>query len=1167
MTIVLGLQLALGASLNAQQSTPSKRGEPTNVKAGGAGKNAEDRARARHWQERESPAAVETAAKELLDGILLEEKDLRANSLNRRTELLAAGKLYSAKKYVPALEQFIGYFLTKLRSPSIYGLPGDVFLTWARQHFDPQADRGKVLATADQLLANTMIISGSNVSLGEPGTVNWNYPFAMGSALTSKEEPDRNLMSFVAGDAGNGFGVLIHAFLLTHNRRYLDKWMAFAEDWTMNAEFPDTVHPCNVGDTPHNSAVAGGRNLLVILAAVAQALPSGEEVIPPRIFAKLLKRRLIDYQLFSLMYLRSNTHNWTPGTGLLLNALCLDEFKAAPLLFRNALRREVEDNAVTQNLRDGSENQQDPWYNAGSYFGLCDLFRILEARSEIPLYNETPWVRTWREDTFGRTELREHFRERATYLIHLRTPQNAWPVPFGGDGKRQAAIPEYSRSPEAFDDPVNAAIVAAMNHPAEGIRPPYDSEWFPYGGYNIVRDGWEANSASGSLFCSPVAGAYGGYRSRNNNNFFSLSVNGQNLFVEDNDGHYMYPTSPLTVDGINQYFHAGIYKVPAPAGHKVYQVSAWLEPAPWRWHASPAYNLMEGVYAGPWSKPPAAEVFYGPYGKEDNRQGNLPLDPKMLGPVHQRTVLYAREAKLWVVTDTLRNQGRHTYEQVWWVPLGQPPNYQYEQVRLDQSNARFFTAPVSSSSNAASASQVQFSMEHFARAPIAYRVAQEARHPRPNGRILEPSGWAKVGVSWQGEGDSELVTAIFPGTNSGTGSSLRQTKTLKSGKAGIGFEAVAPASDRVQYLASTVAGDSLALGNVTIRGEALLLSKGGGVALGCSEFNINGRRIPVAPSDFEFRLGTTSDEKLILTPIYRPISPVTIEPDRNLFSDSVDVTLTCKTPGVEVRYTLDGSDPTPQSARHTVPIKLTKSTVVRARAYRPGVTENPQQPSGTLATVISYARFTRTDLIDPVKVRKTPEQGMLCRYWQADWRRLFLDFDRLAPQVTGTVGNLWDLSLVPVDNPALGSAPAPREKYYAVEYRALLEVPEDGVYTLHAPREFVWPDVHSGYELRIELGNKVGPFGNRTQVIGLNEWYPATRLHALGTWSIGLKKGLHPLRVVFMDFRTHAAKLLNEPGVNDYIWTGVTPDLRISGGGLVKQPIPATWLRRAEIAK
>ena len=95
----------------------------------------------------------------------------------------------------------------------------------------------------------------------------------------------------------------------------------------------------------------------------------------------------------------------------------------------------------------------------------------------------------------------------------------------------------------------------------------------------------------------------------------------------------------------------------------------------------------------------------------------------------------------------------------------------------------------------------------------------------------------------------------------------------------------------------------------------------------------------------------------------------------------------------------------------------------------------------------------------------------------------------------------------------------------------------------------------------MELGNKVVPYGNRTQVIGLNEWYPATRLHALGTWSIGLKKGLQPIRIVFMDFRTNAAKLLNEPGVKDYIWTGCTPDLRISGGGLVNQPIPATWLR------
>ena len=207
------------------------------------------------------------------------------------------------------------------------------------------------------------------------------------------------------------------------------------------------------------------------------------------------------------------------------------------------------------------------------------------------------------------------------------------------------------------------------------------------------------------------------------------------------------------------------------------------------------------------------------------------------------------------------------------------------------------------------------------------------------------------------------------------------------------------------------------------------------------------------------------------------------------------------------------------------------------------------------------AVFNESRLADPVAVPH-PQAGLQCRYWQGDWRRLWLDLDQLKPQATGNVARLWDYSLVPSDNPPLTDKPAPRAKYYAVEYSGFLRVPADGVYTLHAPHEFVWPDVEAGYDLRVWLGNRYGTgvFANR--VVGVNEWYPSTRLHALGNWSVALKKGLQPFRVVYIDYRTDAAKRLNVPGLKDYVWTGATPDLRISGPGIDAQPIPAAWLMR-----
>jgi hypothetical protein len=346
----------------------------------------------------------------------------------------------------------------------------------------------------------------------------------------------------------------------------------------------------------------------------------------------------------------------------------------------------------------------------------------------------------------------------------------------------------------------------------------------------------------------------------------------------------------------------------------------------------------------------------------------------------------------------------------------------------------------------------------------------------------------------------------------------------------------------------------LELGGVRIEGESLLVTDKGGVAMGCRSFARNGKAIPVAYPDFEF-----SPLNPLLTPIYRPIAPVEIGPARNVFIDSIEVTMASKTSGVEIRYTLDGSDPTPASSLYVKPFLLEHKAIVKARAYRPGVTKNPPQNSGTLATAVSRAVFDKAFAIKPVIV-KNPQPGLKARYFEDDWRKLWLRLDSLTPQAEKASVGVFDLSVVPESNPPLGKAQAPRAKFFAVEYTGYLTVPVTGVYTLHAPREYVMPDIDQGYELRIFLGQRVVPYAYRTQAMGLNEWYPSTRLHAQGNWSVALEKGTHPIRMTYVDYRTDAPARLNQKGLNDYVWSGVTPDVRISGPGLEKQPIPTAWL-------
>lgn len=60
------------------------------------------------------------------------------------------------------------------------------------------------------------------------------------------------------------------------------------------------------------------------------------------------------------------------------------------------------------------------------------------------------------------------------------------------------------------------------------------------------------------------------------------------------------------------------------------------------------------------------------------------------------------------------------------------------------------------------------------------------------------------------------------------------------------------------------------------------------------------------------------------------------------FTDSVEVTLESspRTPGCELRYTLDGSTPTKESTLYEKPFEITETTTVKARAFKDGLYES-----------------------------------------------------------------------------------------------------------------------------------------------------------------------------------------------------------------------------------
>lgn len=1091
---------------------------------------------------------AEAEKKELLDLLVLNPTELRFTGLFGRANLRKISDLYVAGDYSGALEAYRNYLFEKLAANPV----DRVFRLWHPINTDPKA--------ADLLLNGVMMIGGKEVKIGHPGSVNWTYPLTNGYPVGYLEFPASELFT------GLGFAPLLDIYTTTRDRRYLDRWVAYMEDWCVNERYLSGIHGCLIPSVVNSRMGDGVMSFTALLSRFARAGIPSEDSIPPDTLMRVLRKYLRELPLTSVAYTRSNPHNWTPTAVHVGIAMMYDEFRWAPTFMREGRRRNIEDNAVTQNLRDGSENQQCPWYNDNYVKAIHNLFSLLEIRDGYPAWTEPVWVREWTGDLDARDEMSDHLADRVSFQIHLRTARGEWPIPFRGGDKRTAGIASYSVSPEAYRRPDVREIVRAFSDPT--FDPSFKSEWFPYGGYNIVRDGWHTGPRSGhaAMFSAPMPGAYGAYRSRGNNNVFGLEADDQDLLVDDTTGHYMYPSAPIRVDGKDQFFHAkyGIYKVPDPANHKTYMVAAWLEPAQWRWHASPDFNLMEGVYDGPYGSVEKVSIV-GNYGPEEARQATISAEESVQGITHQRLALYAREPRIWILVDRMNARQGHTYEQLWWIPTSPGGNAAFatNEIVINPSVQSIYTVATSNqpSDRNRQPALANMTMRQFTPASLTYARQNYPRSPIADGRVLV-YGLERIAGSWTGTGAQQIVSAIWARPlNTEPMHGLTAMKALSIEGIADGFEAQTTNGLAVHFLAARSHAQELDLGEVKATAEALLVYGDKGMVLGATSMKVGNREVEMNHADFEFAIVNGRIGGIV--PIFRPIDPVIIGPQANVFDESVSVTMTSRTPGVQIRYTLDGSDPIPQSTMYTGRLVLTRSSIIKARAYREGVTENPRHTSGTHATPVSYARFDRKVRIASVTPRKAVVPGLSTRYWEGPWKSLWLEHQRLTPQATGTVDTLWNFSIVPQDNPPVGEQPTPRARPFLVEYAGYLDIPTDGVYTFHAPREWTMPDVEAGYDLQVYLGESRIPWGARTEVTGLNQWYPSTRIHAFGNWSINLQKGLHPFRISYLDYRTDAASRMNQPGLRDYIWTGAFPDLKVSGPGLTEaQPIPTAWLRR-----
>jgi alpha-L-fucosidase len=225
--------------------------------------------------------------------------------------------------------------------------------------------------------------------------------------------------------------------------------------------------------------------------------------------------------------------------------------------------------------------------------------------------------------------------------------------------------------------------------------------------------------------------------------------------------------------------------------------------------------------------------------------------------------------------------------------------------------------------------------------------------------------------------------------------------------------------------------------------------------------------------------------------------PPKIESDFDSFIDKLEVAVTSDRDNVQVRYTLDGSIPSPSSPVSVGKIGLTRTTLLSARCFR-----GDQAVSGT-----AQSKFTKVAPRPAVKVDK-PAGGVKYAYFEGDWD-LLPDFRSLKPAAEGILEG-FDLS------------PRKKPEYFGFEYTGYVNIREDDVYTW-----FTASDDGS----RLYVGDEL--VVDNDGLHGMREKRGAVALAA----------GLHPIRVTYF----------NKTG-------GLDLQVHYASRKIVKQPIPGGML-------
>ena len=155
--------------------------------------------------------------------------------------------------------------------------------------------------------------------------------------------------------------------------------------------------------------------------------------------------------------------------------------------------------------------------------------------------------------------------------------------------------------------------------------------------------------------------------------------------------------------------------------------------------------------------------------------------------------------------------------------------------------------------------------------------------------------------------------------------------------------------------------------------------------------------------------------------------------EQDVFLNQHTVNIHASFPDAIVRYTLDSTDPGPESPVYDQPLALNETTTVKARYF------SADNAAASAIVTKTYKKSTPLPAT-PIKPKQL-QKGLRYSYYEGNFSDRVPDFTQLSPK---------DQGIALDSDPGLIAEKNNQQKdFFAIKYEGFIEIPEDGVYTFY----------------------------------------------------------------------------------------------------------------------